>query len=82
MIIKITKTDEMIKVEAGESILEIKKESSTWNTESINNFLIHYSSLLNEGDVMQVSDIDESIKDVTYKHVHELFQTFVNKYNN
>ena len=82
MIIKITKTDEMIKVEAGESILEIKKESSTWNTESINNFLIHYSLLLNEGDVMQVSDIDESIKDVTYKHVHELFQTFVNKYNN
>ena len=82
MTIKITKTDEMIKVETGEMILEIKKESSTWNTESINNFLIHCSSLLSKDDIMKVSKIDQSIEDVTYKHVHELFQTFVNKYNN
>ena len=82
MIIRITKTEEMIKVEAGESILEIKKDSSTWNTESINYFLIHCSSLLNEGDIMEVSKIDDDIDDVTYKHVHELFKTFVNKYNN
>ena len=82
MIIKITKTEEMIKVEAGEMILEIKEESSTWNTESVNNFLIHCSSLLSEGDVMEISEIDRNIKDVIYKHVHELFQTFVNKYNN
>ena len=82
MKIQITKTDEMIKVEAGQSILEIKKESTSWNTEAINNFLIHCSSLLNIGDDMEVSDIDESIQDITYKHVHELFKTFANKYNN
>jgi hypothetical protein len=67
MKINITIKDNIINVIAGKKMLEVYNESSTWNTKDINEFLIHCSSLVDEGEKLDLSELDETIENATYR---------------
>ena len=67
-------------VTAANLELVIKKESPTWTSESINEFLIAIATK-DSNDKIEI-DVLSKTEDVIYKHTVDLFNDFSNTYNN
>lgn len=62
--------------------LEVSETSETWNNEGINQFLIQLATKTPDGENIEIK-FDENLykTDKVYKHVVELFNEFVKKFN-
>ena len=78
MKIKIQKLENEIKITSANKILEIREDSTTWNSESINKFLIAIATKDSENKIE--IDFDENENDAQYKWIVELFKEFKKTY--
>lgn len=77
----ITKVNEKeIEVKFANEVLKINDQSSDWNIEGINKFLINLA--LKTPDDSRIEIIyDENEEDKIYKHIYLLFKSFCDEYN-
>lgn len=81
-VIKIDENKFVVKF-GRENELDINIESSNWNSEGINKFLIKIATTTpNENRIELAYDQDEFTNNKIYKHLVELFLEFAKEYNN
>ncbi len=77
---KSTEEKHEILVSFGKEVLEVSETSQDWNNQGINNFLIKLASATPDKETI-VLDYNKEDKDTVYKHVVQLFESFINEYN-
>ncbi len=77
---KSTEEKNEILVSFGKEVLEVSETSQDWNNQGINNFLIKLASATPDKETI-VLDYDENDENAVYKHVTQLFESFIKEYN-
>ncbi|MGL4948687.1 MAG: hypothetical protein ACRC42_04925 [Mycoplasma sp.] len=80
LIEKTQEESKVILVNFGKKELQISEDSQSWNTESINKFLIEVVSGLPEGEKIELIYDDKNEDDI-YLHIVDLFSEFTNELN-
>ncbi len=78
MKIKITKSNDEIKITVADKVVEVRENSPTWNSNSINKLLIAIATKDSENKIE--IDYDKNENDAQYKWIVELFETFKKTY--
>ena len=78
MKIKIAKSNDEIKITVADKVVEVRENSPTWNSKSINELLIAIATKDSENKIE--IDYDQNENDAQYKWIVELFETFKKAY--
>lgn len=80
-IIETTNNDKKtILVKFAKQELIIDSNSTKWNSEGINEFLINLAAAIPDGENIEI-DFDKENKDEIYLHIVDLFSEFAKEYN-
>lgn len=74
------KSDEQIIISFGKKQIICSKQTDEWNSEKINAFLIDLASATPDDEKIEI-EYDENNKADNYRHIVELFSSFVEEFN-
>lgn len=80
MKLKIKRDNEKIFVSFAKEALEISENSTNWNTDGINKFLIKIASSLSEDEKIEI-DYEKIEGDEVFQYIVDLFSKFAEKFN-
>lgn len=72
--------EKQVSVKFSDNELKINEQSSDWNIEGINKFLINLASKTPDGERIKII-FDDNEQDEIYKHILFLFKSFCDEYN-